>query len=950
MQEWRRSPDGSYTVRDYHSYEFEQVVNSVRDKSPAEQQRQMKHLAELFDRNWEGEYRKYTQAECYDGANENMLGITTSSFHRSLVQVSWLPPKSPPNIPSLPSLQLKPLYNGRELYDETNQNRNLLYYHVPYIGAELKSADFVNLLQIRGTIDADEILAYLQQWSTLEKAGTNFCTTIDHMREVYLYLKWQSEGRSHAPSEVIKETIQEGALIFVPDESDNPSSISSGRFYSIHEVCWLDPTSVLYKRYIHNANESLPPSVPKLLQLHYHRPEKTQPTIKDAFIYFGVPETPRMGALIALLKHVSALSPMPEPQHVDDFASIAFHLVKLCEEQEYSNANFVYNHLKEAKVFPAEDHKWVSVEGGLFENDNPVIAKYFKESESIHFLQWPRSTTHDEKHKLKRRRQEAETSELKEGFIKICKIPKLSQQVQSKVVPAGVIKPSDELRIKLHHITPLIQRFLLTNCQDQYESLLQFEVNELLECIQIFTVPKLECVYSINDITAPTVPSLGCELEDDPPAIYVAESKISNLKCIIPALVKLFMKQGDRNEVQGFKEFLTELLLESPVTPEQKEDLANQTDLSPIPEGHPQWNIPLPVQQKTVEELSDADEEESSESEVDTADKVPQDESADEGLKSWPPRAAVDPQRPVQRTAGGAQGHPSWSATESDMKSADVIGDEDIQRVRQKHLQEFMPEDKDAGQQLDTRPSSRQVSRTHDDTQVEHSDKFRSPSQHLPADVQVTSNEMIVTQKHSQSEQLTTTPHEKPPNMASEPNDTSMYQDNIQRHSSTSQAFRVPDFVQPEAVDIRSIMQSVSLDAHELVPLLAEDDYDARKTVGRWGEEFVYGYLKKREHLPNGQRICDIQWVNENNETGNPYDIVVQLETETVYIEVKSTASVDKELIATSWKELKFAEGQAKNYHLYRVNNAGKSSTQLRWLENLHEYLQHNPIRFYLEL
>ena len=82
----------------------------------------------------------------------------------------------------------------------------------------------------------------------------------------------------------------------------------------------------------------------------------------------------------------------------------------------------------------------------------------------------------------------------------------------------------------------------------------------------------------------------------------------------------------------------------------------------------------------------------------------------------------------------------------------------------------------------------------------------------------------------------------------------------------------------------------------------------SKEAVGRWGECFVYNYLKHLKVLPNGVKITEVQWVNEETETGDPYDLTIVTETQEIwYVEVKATSSTNKELIPISWREIKFA-------------------------------------------
>ena len=148
------------------------------------------------------------------------------------------------------------------------------------------------------------------------------------------------------------------------------------------------------------------------------------------------------------------------------------------------------------------------------------------------------------------------------------------------------------------------------------------------------------------------------------------------------------------------------------------------------------------------------------------------------------------------------------------------------------------------------------------------------------------------------------------------------------------------------------------------LPVLSDmedlDDPESIKRIGHWGEEYVYMVLSRRRCLPSGRKIASIDWVNETSESGKPYDIEVTLEKEEtrgeeesndeedgtkVFIEVKSTASSSKDLVAFSWNELKFAEQESGSYHLYRVYHAGMKTPRLCQLENLTHYLKDRGVR-----
>ncbi len=125
------------------------------------------------------------------------------------------------------------------------------------------------------------------------------------------------------------------------------------------------------------------------------------------------------------------------------------------------------------------------------------------------------------------------------------------------------------------------------------------------------------------------------------------------------------------------------------------------------------------------------------------------------------------------------------------------------------------------------------------------------------------------------------------------------------------------------------------------IPEKAIEQEDDHMAIGDWGERLVNNYLHKR--LDDAEtNVVAVNWVNEEKESGLPYDFEIDLydpETQTitkVYVEVKSTMSSKKSFFEISANEVKFAQKTQENYHLYRVFNAGDQNTvRLSKLENL---------------
>ncbi|CAE7198124.1 NOV [Symbiodinium natans] len=110
---------------------------------------------------------------------------------------------------------------------------------------------------------------------------------------------------------------------------------------------------------------------------------------------------------------------------------------------------------------------------------------------------------------------------------------------------------------------------------------------------------------------------------------------------------------------------------------------------------------------------------------------------------------------------------------------------------------------------------------------------------------------------------------------------------------------------------------------------------EEREKVGRWGEQFVYEYLRKKlEHEDSQKRVI---WVNEVEETGFQYDLRIEDSTSgdvEAYVEVKTSRAKDKQLFEMSYREWTFAQKEGSKFVIFRVSNAGKEDVELCSIAN----------------
>ena len=975
-----RSPDGSYTLRDYTCSEFEDIVRSVEAKKHRSHQ-QMLELVRLLDTLWDEEYRQFAFAKCYDGSNEHYIGgdkSVPSSFHRALKDRAWLPAVAFPS--GEPYSETPQLYRGRDLFDNSRANQRLLDCHVPYVVPELKNSKLLELLQIKCRITAEELVGFLRMWSkACAVLGSAFKASIDHMSEVYVFLSRQMI-QEESDSESIKEIFVSGdeGLIFVPDVCDgNVSSAEhvKGQFYSIHDVCWVDPSTVLYTQQKHNRN--LPPELPKVLQLYYWAsdPQRNQ-NMKEAFERFGIRGTPTAAAYVNTLQFISTLEAIPEKHHISDFCSVALQLSRVCMNGDIT-PQYIRQQLKGSKIFPSHRDLWVPLDSCLLENDDLQLAKVFRECNAVHFLQWPAALQKKQPRHMHYHEQLKEDE--RKHFIDACGISKLSEVVETMVVPKGMVMPLESLRKRLHVMVPLIQKYLITNEENLYQSLLQENLKEKLANMFIASVLGLECLYSIQHhgmtYTSPSVSSPGSEYrdsaEEDTAALYVVASKVDSPKCLVPSLVKIFIsKQTNFTDSVLFENLIKDMLL-SPVQEIEDSVLSDRNYSFGEVDENDAWVVTSFEEPEPTASDMEVDERCASASDA-VEDKGKQYSSESDGLKSWPPMAPVSANESTQHPA---KPPPPGSAV------ADVVGDDDIQMISKKYAMSSKGAVSRHSKQLpeqssrDVDSKQRQKYNQGDESTTpdrEHSTGTRGATSERGGRGTGREDQQLQDEDKEKQHKETQRPRFGEDREQQKKRDIESREDSISndghgpptdgKNSAVRKDRGWHEAMKPDAAltlgsfSIASALQSVSFESCDQLlnqSFLEDcsDDQVSRERVGRWGEEYVYKYFNAIKHLPNGQAIQSVTWINKTHETGEPYDIEVNIEPDKVlYIEVKSTKSPRKELMQFSWNELQFADRKKQCYHLYRVYSAGSARVALKWMENLSDVLDTRPVRLLLEL
>lgn len=924
--------------------------------------KQMKCLAEMIANCWDADYKRYTEVSVYDGRNTHEISKVVSTFGFALKSQAWLPARSMEGFcyKDRESGAPIPLLKGSDLYKLSEQNKEVLHNHMPYIGADLQSYDFVKFLQVKETVSQSSLLGYLVSWSE----ASHFESSIDHMRSVYIELSKNS-------SEETKEAFSCKNLIFVPSTIQRNHHVdTSGRFVSIHSACWKDETTILFQRAY--KNEEIPSHLPKILSAYYNSEDRhLKSTIKYAFGELGVEKELKIQVLIDLLDFNASLSPTPTKPLRDDFRNIAEVVVGTVTNEEIGNPeqlkSHFYNNIKNKEVFPSVSGKWVSLNGLYIDDDNEV-SRHFAGSGEVHFLKWPTSEDMKRQHH----------NNLPNQFTELCCVSQLSKCAIGRTDPGSSLKPYHaEFQRFLHQILPLMQCYIaakITDDQEFHEAKCKY-----VQRLAVFSVFELTCVYCIDKkYYAPAISIYSCRLhdDDDPPSIYIVvreDNKISDKMSLVDVLIKAFVPTDKAN--RKVRAFFQDLILEDPRSDQDKDTIRRKYTLKPLPENLPIWHKDLPAHLQR-EESSESETEE--EEEEDYEDKeLPHEEpmSVDEpseGLRSWPPRAplGIDIKKTGRHGPGKAPPQPR--------DSKDIITISDVQQSQQLVAQvpPVMQGGSDSVSESEKdipREFTRQLSSGSGiDSVVSMEQRRQSGSldgvygRQTPLDGERVGKPLAGTKhRHGSHDQqpiageLESVREAKEPRVERESTDEeSHFQDSVTTAPQQAQVSKIHrpklrrNYTNLETVDVSYFMQPLDIpDDFKTTTTCSAEEKEHLMEVGKWGERFVCQWLQHKAQLPNGETIVKVEWLNEGEESGEPCDIKVSTENGEFFIEVKSTKSSEKALVPISWNELCFAKEKKEFYILFRVYNVPRvSDVRLMWLQDLFERVENPKVTLYVSL
>jgi hypothetical protein len=134
--------------------------------------------------------------------------------------------------------------------------------------------------------------------------------------------------------------------------------------------------------------------------------------------------------------------------------------------------------------------------------------------------------------------------------------------------------------------------------------------------------------------------------------------------------------------------------------------------------------------------------------------------------------------------------------------------------------------------------------------------------------------------------------------------------------------------------------------------------------VGRFGEELAHQYYMQHPDIQQQQQNeVVVEWVNQEAESGLPYDLVVYEQPVAnapggssssgdlghlaegarvlAYVEVKASRKPTKQLFQIAEREMEFARQQGSRYHILRVGLAGAAPSIQRLVDPVRLWAEH---------
>ncbi|KAH9515759.1 hypothetical protein Btru_011923 [Bulinus truncatus] len=881
-----------------------------------------------------------------------------------------------------------------------------------------------------------------------------FCTAKWHMFEIYKYL-----GNEMKPREC-QALFHEYPVIFVPIPEQNVKGgdMLAGWMMKRDEVWWSDPTGLFTKYMKSLVTYNSPLGKFKILSDTYSH-------LEDFFSKTArIDQEPSTMHYAQLLKHIATVCSLAEEGVLYDtmclftkigndlskISSIVAHVKTIEAMKAESNLPEVTELLSKSAVFPTKSGQWVSLSDSPMISDSKEYEEMFSKKPGVHLL---RLDVQDNTGNI--------DPKCVDYFIHLFKeIKPLSECIKTEEI-TSLFKQCNKGQTYLHNIVGPVQRYLYSAFPGVYRQFKAKKSGSLKELI-FSQVERLQVRYDLAHLPDVfVIKEERCVVTDK--CFYFHEKFVDNHFEINKELARYF-SEGDEKCMRELRNFL----IEADFIFENKskgtiEDLLNSltSSNSTLPHDEEVWEVPLPIIPVTPEPEPTfmVYDQQASSSENFIPFKPEEQES--QGLKSWPPKSAVDKEEGnrIKRDPNkapslwpppqGASGPRNVSKLPSNIKFENPPSEIELSTgddTKSPRDDSHVPYESKGGQGTSRQSSqsneerhvtghltTRQVSHDHEGKRISraeqgqqegdqpkqsNSEESSSLGHHKgdrlswggPATVsgsdpksandanqelsqsgdmlsrndsngerenvmtgerrrkrkltgnsqddnfialkRVNSQEEPVQEHQSQEDHVTDANRDASPSEGSGREATPSRTNEEQKKSTKHRGmlhFTIPNWNEYN----EDLLYSELAHAESLtLPQLTLQQGAQEKEIGLWGEQLVFNYLQHQRE--SNSNMHSVIWVNATGEMGLPFDFEIVYKTPdpekttSLYVEVKTTVSKDKEVFHVSSNQMEFALAQKSQYEIYRVYGAGSPTARLVRIENVSEKMRVKQIQLFM--
>ena len=621
---WPTTADGIYHIDDLSCPEFETLLESRNIH-------QLLNLAEELDAKWKSNFSHLSCIPVKDSQG-NEVTTTLSSFLIKLKTHAWLPGcKSANEEPAL--------FVPKDLYLRTQEVFSVLQESSQYFPGILVDNSFIDTIEIRKCVQLETVFEKLREWSS----DDSFCTSLNHMRTVYHFIEDRMGEVDEAELNI--------PIIFVPSNKVSPNK-SRGKFYERGQVCLYDFSGVMDRRdnLLQNKRILLFKFYPKdILEFFEHDLGiDATPTIRDyvnmACALADDTRLPNADAYGDLMELFSAIGQKCiSSDHEQDFKEMtkrsenlweSYTEIKMCVDSK--NANFVFENVKDEKIFPTNRDKFASIAEKPLLSDDPTHQTIFENEDNVHFVKLPDMKAISERISGYLTKEQ-KTTRIKERqrdygilvFFAACKIDTVSNVVCAPDVnPENIVEGCDKWHQNLSSLLQYIQRYIFAKDKAGYEMHVEQNLPEKLRCLKFFTANDIITVHRMKereDVNVKRKKNCTIEYMGEKIYFYIARNSLDEEIDIYAEFIKIFAKDNS-----NYAETLLDLLRiisNNLNRPERIEEEMKRKGIGSLPEDEETWKLkdiskPKPMRQVSQVTLPDHSQA------PDTG-----------GMKSWPPRA-----------------------------------------------------------------------------------------------------------------------------------------------------------------------------------------------------------------------------------------------------------------------------------------------------------------------